>query len=864
MAPLFSNRLTCFYCGRRSTQSLRGVRKFRCEHCEADNYLDENGEITDPPATETNPTVHGPDASSPPFETAEFTDSGLFCSTCTRNQHLFTSSLASYFPSPDDPMYAVYERDYPEFRRGLEDRYPQVCDVCEPRVRQRIRQTGYEAKADHLRRMMDRSRASKAARRARNRNWRSVLVLTGALGYWSSVVGQLAWDVMSALTAIQIPEGSDTSPVTPPSWVSCVRRTVEMRRVPGQCAFDLAPSAGLALVAGSLSLWWNPKLRMKVEGIGGRFAGLGEYYKVQLIALVVRCVFWAVLKDPSASGLEPTLPPALHMFMIIFTVLSVGISRRVVKYDTRPLVDWSDHTWENAPLRSAESSPVSAARSKPTGLKPNPNMERIGHRFPIEKLGSPRPSPEQAPAIPTPPPETDDMDWTPSTQQEIRPTVSVYQRNQPSVFDGPSPFHGALPPAPKPPAWNLRTQPSTKPLEQVVERNPFHQNPSQPPSQWQHKDTTSEPVFKPPKFFPMSDHDTSTGLETLFDRAFTIQTDDAPRNRWAQQEPSHSSYPRHAHNFLIIQYLRLGLLVVSISAWTLSQNHQLSIPGNYIEIGALGSASLLAGFALLEAAKRPLAQWNGMEILVYITELGAAVHLGAHLPMVSFEREYFDRYGKLLLIFMVAQEVLGLVAFYRVSTATSADGQSSARPASQHASPQPQPPQLDALALSPSEPADSPFVPRSFGSQLSAPPLSFSSTAGTSSFSSALPSVPQNPQYRLSSSQSLNSLSSHQNRNPHSFTMKSLKESEPSSDYEQDSDSETVATTATTLTDATTRNIRYGRNPNLEHNPPFSPRRSELGPGIGGLSLEDRPAPRHMTRSQTQQGLMGRRFPSRA
>jgi hypothetical protein len=38
---LFSKRLTCFYCGRRASQPVRGlVRKFHCEHCEADNYLD--------------------------------------------------------------------------------------------------------------------------------------------------------------------------------------------------------------------------------------------------------------------------------------------------------------------------------------------------------------------------------------------------------------------------------------------------------------------------------------------------------------------------------------------------------------------------------------------------------------------------------------------------------------------------------------------------------------------------------------------------------------------------------------------------------------------------------------------------------
>lgn len=42
---LFSKRLTCFYCGRRSNQPVQSlnstVRKFHCENCEADNYLDQ-------------------------------------------------------------------------------------------------------------------------------------------------------------------------------------------------------------------------------------------------------------------------------------------------------------------------------------------------------------------------------------------------------------------------------------------------------------------------------------------------------------------------------------------------------------------------------------------------------------------------------------------------------------------------------------------------------------------------------------------------------------------------------------------------------------------------------------------------------
>ena len=228
--------------------------------------------------------------------------------------------LGSYFPSPDDPTYNDYEQGYPEFRRRLEERYPQVCANCEPRVKERIRQTGYEAKSDHLRRLMDRSKAGRAARQARKRNWRSWLVFLGAIAYWASVAGQLTWDLMGSLVVAEPLQDPDDS-LQSPSLLSCGAHTLQKFQVPSHCSIDLAPLAGLSLLAGLLSLWWNPKLRLKIERRSGRLVGLGDYYKVQLIVMVARCVFWAVLKDPSSSGLQESLPPTLHLFMIFFIIL---------------------------------------------------------------------------------------------------------------------------------------------------------------------------------------------------------------------------------------------------------------------------------------------------------------------------------------------------------------------------------------------------------------------------------------------------------------------------------------------------------------------------------------------------------------
>ena len=549
---------------------------------------------------------------------------------------------------------------------------------------------------------------------------------------------------------------------------------------------------------------------------------------------------------------------------------SVAISRRVVQYDTRPLVSWTETTPAASSARNPEPSPTksSGANKQLSTLSPE-GLGQVPQRFPLEKLAVPRPFSREETAIPTPPPEVDDMDWTPSVQHEVRPTHSVYERDRKSALDGPLPFYGSLPAAPKAPAWNLRSQPSQpKSIEQIVERNPFHRGPSQSPRSWTRNPGSNDAVFAPPKFFPTSDHNASTGLESLFDQTFTIKSpeDEGKENRQQRQTPQNSiRQPVDTKGFLIYQYFRLGLLLASLLTWGLSQSGILAVPGNYIEVASLGSASLIAGFGLLEVLKQPIMYWNGMEILVYFAELAAAVHLGGNLPRVSFAREYFDRYGKLLLIFMAAQEALGLLSLYRAVSAHAA-----------HTKEQPQNPQTGASSngdLFDSHPRGHQMSPVSRsasppqGSLSAVPPLSFSSNAPASNLFSQAASPPQS--YSAlgqgfgnfgNFDNSFNNLNDNKN---HSFTLNSLKENEAdaSDAYDHDSDTETTMTNATTATNATIRNIRYGGG-GISNDNFYSPRRSELGPGIGGLSLDDKPT-RRVTRSQTKHSLGGDPFSRR-
>lgn len=225
-------------------------------------------------------------------------------------------ALSSYLPDSDDPTYPIYEQQYPQYRRKMEETYPQVCENCEQKVNNRIRQAGYEAKADHLRRTMERSKVSRAAQKARRRNWRSILVVAGALGYWSSVVGQLVSDLIGT--------GDLLDNITGQHWTLASKYSSPMKELVSYIGFSSQDLASISLVIGALSIWWNPKIHHKVEGLSGRILGLNQYYECQLIVMVARFAVWAWLKD--TSRMEPSLPAAVHAVMILFmSVVSIAL-----------------------------------------------------------------------------------------------------------------------------------------------------------------------------------------------------------------------------------------------------------------------------------------------------------------------------------------------------------------------------------------------------------------------------------------------------------------------------------------------------------------------------------------------------------
>ncbi|KAI9717702.1 MAG: hypothetical protein M1828_007105 [Chrysothrix sp. TS-e1954] len=468
-----SRKPTCFYCGSRSAQKLdKNVRMFKCEHCEAVNHLDAQGQITDPPARTTAVSsaslryARSPSRATSPPSTLDPTD--LFCDTCTKNQHLYQQNLASYLPSESSPDYPKYLQSYETYRQKLEERYPQVCPRCAPKVRERIRKAGYVAKTDFLQRMVESSRNGELHRRTSWRyTWRSIVLRLAGLGWYSSAVVQSIYHLTLATPksfyeAYGQPQGSNN-----------VLRQLQLLK-DNHMANDLGDSwvldsdrliSNVLLLSVSL-IWWNPRLWNKYCAFSnGRMIHLFDYYCLQILVLAVRAVGYTYLSQLPRTSDESSR--GINAFLAVFILAMTVMTSRVVQIDNRPRVSFHAREEDILPDIPEPTVPTqNVSRSRDMSTKQPLNIAKLAPQAPPNPLSPSNILP------PTPPPDTNDyeeMDWSPSTPgntQQAQSSANARSHNTntntpttPSALfnglnlnsntgAGPSPFKASIPPAP--------------------------------------------------------------------------------------------------------------------------------------------------------------------------------------------------------------------------------------------------------------------------------------------------------------------------------------------------------------------------------------------------------------------------------
>lgn len=574
-----------------------------CGKLEADFIL-QHGEILDvPPAETSSPRPLSHPYAKPLSNDQTITDTAIFCSSCLKNQHILTETLANYLPSPDDPTYDQYEASYPEWRRNLEERHPPVCARCEPRARRQIQEAAYTAKSDHLRRMMERSRARKVASWW---GWRSLVVTLGELLFWISILGQLIWDIISVLedSHQSSPLGTTSMSLQP---MPCTTQVFTKGKTESGCSVTFVPIASTALLCGFLSSWWNPKWQHRLQGREGRLMGLRKYYQINVAVLIARSGFLAwtlqsITDTPTASAEK-----VAHTLTMILTLVLTSYSISIVTIDKTPLVSWQNSP---APLLSQQQYNPPASSDKIHAhslLNGSRSVASKNQSFPIGSLVQEPRHDIWQPPTPSLDADQDAMEW--ESSQDFRPNPRLPKFNGPS---GPSPFHGALP-----------AKPTNRLLYPQLERKaPQREAIGLPPGFFDKRDrlktgqeAASLPPMAQPKFFSQRDLIADTGLESIFDAVFSLRDGPAlpapsdegkapgKQDQHGQNnlDISRESLDRPQNSLRRLNFVHASkfcIFVVGLLIFYAAQELQLHMPHlKLLIIGSAGTASLMTVFS---------------------------------------------------------------------------------------------------------------------------------------------------------------------------------------------------------------------------------------------------------------------------
>lgn len=537
--------------------------------------MDQNGEITDPPVSVTKATTPRavkyavPRAISPPSSPS----GAVFCETCLKNQHLVAASLAQYLPDdPDSPDYAELEKKYYRFRKGLEQRYPQICSDCEPKVRQRIEQSAYTAKTDVLRRMIDRTENHRT-----KKEW-SPLHLFDLIGSWLRVVAltlQLLWhaSVLYPLLVDYIASQEDLAWMQP---------TLRM----GLAFFGLLPATDLlinwSLIATVCGSWWNPRFVQTVRGFTKHLAGFSNWYMYQVMVISIRLACMKLFSPARFQTSRISSQVGSHLLMMTFAVLIYRLSGTAIRTDTTPLFgsnfstpsrsqqDAGMETEDDGKKNMSEildeimqsqspSMPPRSGNSRRPPIGSDPFQagivdgihDRADSGPPLRSLTISENRYDVPSTTATPSQYGDEMDWSPSQSESTHRAFSVYRADQqePQRF-GQAPtepkkghFWYRVPPPPTTPAQRLfnppnqprlRKSPVTK--SEISFRGAMGDMADNNSQLAPTDESRSSVAFAQPSFFPPpAQNDPRNSLSDLFTDTFSLtprQEEQANQRSW--------------------------------------------------------------------------------------------------------------------------------------------------------------------------------------------------------------------------------------------------------------------------------------------------------------------------------------------
>ncbi|KAI1417983.1 Ima1 N-terminal domain-containing protein [Hypoxylon sp. FL1857] len=694
MATLRSRKyLRCFYCGRRSQLRFEGQKSFDCSNCDATNWLDEHGEITDPPSTTSSversqvqyaiprpPGFKSPTRSLSPDGGAP--DDFIFCDTCLRNQHMLTSSLAQ-FEWPDDhnsAEYVVREKKYWALRKDLENRYPQMCADCEPKVEKKLREASYTAQTDHLRRMMERTRSQRKEVKKRG-----ILDAVDSAGKWSWNIGfalQFLWHIAvlwSLILGQYALSGTD-------SWIAATLKGVH------QLGYERLPRANQlmqwAINLGLCSLPWNPRFKQTIRGFTAHYLGFKHWYTYQLLILLVRYAGLSMAQYSSSKGLQTSAQLGAQLAIALLTAYIYHASAKSIRTDTTPLFrprqtaksprrpqvrsEPESHRSQNdlgsildeiaqAPPRSRPETTHSSSRGLNMHQTNTANKGLLGGSFngsfenrvsesTFRSLHLSDPVAVEKKPEPQVVHYEEEMDWAPSaSQHRAFSSYNPYKikNTNPRFSDTPiepksGPIWYKVPPAPIPPAQRARNPP----MRPIIRESPkekkenFFQSSARGPIDIgsSSKGILSGIEFAEPKFFaPEDKDDPRDSLSKMFATSFSISpSPDEEAFRGSKRTTTNSLFnvshgTADVQNRRVSRCVELLVLAGALYAWVLAlgtnEQYGRSLATASVIAGLIVSIRLAADLqvdALIREGKQPsifTLSWANLGIAQVIASL---------------------------------------------------------------------------------------------------------------------------------------------------------------------------------------------------------------------------------------------------
>jgi hypothetical protein len=204
-----------------------------------------------------------------------------------------------------------------------------------------LEKSSYEAKADHLRRLLERTRKIGASRTAR-KTWLDVFHLLGQLLWTLGVFGQLLWNLtgicghflrgFSGIPVSHLPSQDPlieiiSSAIALPFLAYSVRDVLELvdnggtsMWSPSYYGVTVYNLAKWGFLLSLISFWWNPKFKQGYRGYHRHIGGFYDWYKYQALLLLTRAMFWLAIKYGLFDHIDQSAMVGVHIFMLGFTV----------------------------------------------------------------------------------------------------------------------------------------------------------------------------------------------------------------------------------------------------------------------------------------------------------------------------------------------------------------------------------------------------------------------------------------------------------------------------------------------------------------------------------------------------------------